>query len=256
MLSKDLDQSIPHICHRCHSHVENLRFLNMTDVDKHKISPHLSCSRCEKFQIFPHLSFIVVLWFRLFVISALLSKICAVLRGEKLYQSYGHKITNMRYNPEDATHCMIHTDCIWGPFLPGVFSNVSSIPLFETLIERKQTHTGFPNWGLNSSVTQSFWKGEDEKPQPVLWARVDGRPMRSSIYIWGSWHVLSPRIGSPVFLPLQNLTFGIRHHLRGSFMGMKGIQLSSEGPFIICIHSTQNVKIKGMLSTFRGKKNK
>ena len=177
----------------------------------------------KKFQIFPHLSFIVVLWFRLFVISALLSKICAVLCGEKLYQSYGHKITNMRYNPEDATHCMIHTDCIWGPFLPGVFSNVSSIPLFETLIERKQTHTGFPNWGLNSSVTQSFWKGEDEKPQPVLWARVDGRPMRASIYIWGSWHVLSPRIGSPVFLPLQNLTFGIRHHLRGSFMGMKGI---------------------------------
>ena len=219
-----------HICHVCD--VENFKFLH-----------HL---------------FIVTLCFRLFAISALLSwfaRFCVEKNCTQIFVC-GHKITNMRYRSEDATHCMIHTDCIWVSFLPGVFSNVSSIPLFETLIERKQTHTGFPNWGLNSSVTQSFWKGEDEKPQPVLWARVDGRPMRASIYIWGSWHVLSPRIGSPVFLPLQNLTFGIRHHLRGSFMGMKGIQLSSEGPFIICIHSTQNVKIKGMLSTFRGKKNK
>ena len=45
---------------------------------------------------------------------------------------------------------------------------------------------------------------------------------------------------------LQKLTFGIRHHLRGSFMGMKGIQLS-EGPSIICTHSINIVAKRGDL---------
>ena len=111
-----------------------------------------------------------------------------------------------------------------------------------------------------SSVTPKLLNRQDERMTLeekifILDGWVYGRPVRASIYIYLEMMtcVESPEDPIPRISLLQNLTFGIRHHLRGSFMGMKGIQLS-EGPSIICTHSTYLQKYTKLLTISRRKK--